>query len=199
MIPTLYLVRHGNTDLNNPSSEAIRGWSDIPINADGREVAEQAAKELLHAGITHIVASDLQRTMLTAQIIADRLSVRVVPSNSLRPWNLGQFNGKPVKDIIADLNHYQEFPDLVVPGGESYNDFYQRWSMGLRQMLNWSLKHPGSPVLAVTHSRNLLSLPSIIEGTPVGAVPVKGGPAPGCITKLTHEDSWVIEELPCHS
>ena len=202
MIPTVYLIRHGKTDLNDPGDERIRAWSDIPINAEGREMAELAGKELKGAGIYKILSSDLQRTMLTSQIVAEQLgSAQVVPDRGLRPWDLGKFQGEPISKVAKQLDKYQEFPDMKVPDGESYRTFYSRWSECLERMIKWAKAHPDKPIAGVTHSRNLLSLPTILGRKHIGDVPVKGGPPPGCVTKITclGDDEYQIEHLPCHA
>lgn len=201
MKPTLYLIRHGDTDLNDPKDEKFRAWTDVPLNRLGVEDAETAAVHLrLHTidrPVYRVVASDLQRTVMTGHIVKDELQVEMRLERGLRPWNLGEtFTGKSVKEHAAELNKYQDNPTRKIPGGESYQEFYDRYSETLKRLLAWTEKHPDKPLVAVTHSRNLLALPTIVANRPVGDVPVKGGPAPAEIVRLCKEgDSWKVEKV----
>lgn len=194
-IPTIYLIRHGNTALNDPKDERLRGWSDVPLNGEGLDHAAKSAERLREFGVRHLLASDLQRAMMTAYVIGERCSLTPKPTRGLRPWNLGDFTEKPLKEIITDLNYYQEFVNIRVPGGESYAEFYRRWEDTIDRIMTLAMAHPDEPLAAVTHSRNLLSLPSILGNTGMGDVPVKGGPEPAQIVKLTarHGDDFKME------
>jgi broad specificity phosphatase PhoE len=192
--PTVLLVRHGRTEFNDPAEERIRGHSDIPISFEGKEGVLKTAKFLKDVGYPFhkILTSPLQRTIMTAKLLS--ADAKIVPSSGLSPWDLGKLTGEPVKDLIPQLNWYQHHPDVTVPNGESYQTWYDRWSRMLDKMFTYAKSNPMEVVLGVVHSRNLLALPSILGSTGVGSVPVKGGPGPESVTKLTYlDDSWTME------
>lgn len=198
MTPTLILVRHAATSLNDPSTEAIRGHSDIPISNEGVEYLRQTAIFLRDQKfpIRTILSSPLQRAMMTADIIAQEVKAKIVPSRALTPWDLGNMTGKSLKEVAPKMDYYQEYPDLEVPNGESYRTFYNRWTDGLDRMLQFAEAHVDEVLVGVVHSRNLLSLPSILGRKPIGDVPVKGGPEPGSVTRITKEDGdWKPEVI----
>jgi broad specificity phosphatase PhoE len=193
MNPTVLLVRHGETALNDPKNEAIRGYSDIPLSIDGSKGVKAAAAFLADSGLTivRILASPLQRTMMTAMTIAEPTKARVIPCNGLLPWNLGDLTGKPVKEVATLMDWYQEFHEIKVTNGESYGNFYNRWSEALDKMLIYAVDNPTEVLVGVVHSRNLLALPSILGDRNIGDVPVKGGPPPESITKIElGEEGW---------
>ena len=133
----LYLVRHGETKLNatdDASQDRERGWTDVPLTADGRDEARKAAEELKDKGVSVIWSSDLVRAKETAGIIGQILGITPKFSDKLRPWNLGKFAGESVKEIQPQLVDYaHNRPDEPVPDGESFNQFKDRAFAGLAE------------------------------------------------------------------
>ena len=192
--PTILLVRHGRTELNAPADERIRGHADVPISFEGKQNVLQTSKFLKTVGypIKKILSSPLQRAIMTANLLVP--DAKVVPNQGLTPWDLGKLTGEPVKTIASDMNWYQHHPGVEVPGGESYQAFYDRWSYALEKMFAYARSNPLEALVGVVHSRNLLALPSIIGSKGIGSVPVKGGPGPESVTKLTlQDDTWVMD------
>ena len=178
----LILVRHGHTPLNCPGDdERLRAWLDVPLDEKGLEEAAASADKLAHYPIEVIWCSDLRRARQTAAVLARRVKAPVLSTNELRPWNLGAFGGQRVKDVLPFLALLNQRPDLAAPSGESFYQFYGRYSHRLRELLSLAESCRGY-VLAVTHVRNLLAATTIIEGGDEGKVPVKGGPSTGTIS-----------------
>lgn len=196
--PTVFLIRHARTALNDPANERVRAYSDIPISFEGKQGLEKTAEFLKKEGypVTRILSSPLQRTIMTAEIIAQAVGARVFPNHGLLPWNLGNLSGEPIKNAAAQMEYYQNNPDIKVPGGESYKDFYARWNWEFEKMLVYAETHPTEVLSGVVHSRNLLALPSILGSKDIGEVPVKGGPGPESVTKVTlSDDDWKMEVI----
>ena len=63
----IYLVRHGLTRWNKTGRYA--GWSDVPLSPAGVEQAEHLARYFSGLGPFALYASDLKRTVITAEII----------------------------------------------------------------------------------------------------------------------------------
>lgn len=151
---TLYIIRHGATDMNaesNVSADRIRGWTDIPLNDEGRQDAEKAGQKL--AGMdtpTVMHHSDLDRAAETAQIIGKHVDVPTQSSRALRPWDLGTLTGKSTKEAIPEIEDYvRNKPDQAVPKGESFNEFKEIAFKGIHAALDSG----DSPVAVVTHHR----------------------------------------------
>jgi broad specificity phosphatase PhoE len=198
-MPEILLVRHGRTELNDPSNEKIRGYSDVPISYEGKrgtlEAAEFIAKQKFP--IQRILSTPLQRGIMTASLIAEKINAKVIPNQGLLPWNLGHLTGKPVSEAAKVMDYLQEFFDIKAPEGESYRSFYTRWAETIDLMLFYAEQHPDETLVAVVHSRNLLALPSILGDRQIGDVPVKGGPGPESITRISHDDNgnWKFETI----
>jgi len=201
----LLLVRHGHTALNRPGDdERLRSWLDIPLDETGLEEAAKTAGNLTKYSICHIFCSDLRRARQTAEVLRRQVKAPVTATNELRPWNLGAFGGQRVKEILPFLNLLNRHPDLPAPGGESFYQFYGRYSYRLAALLNLAESCDGY-IVAVTHVRNLLAAAVIIEGGDRTTVPVKGGPSTGTISvvekvhnkwRILREDGHPVVEPP---
>ena len=184
----LILVRHGHTSLNVPGrDERLRGWLDIPLDEQGLQEAVETADRLVGYPVQAIYSSDLRRARQTAEMLRRRTHARVTHATELRPWNLGVFCGQRVHDIIPFLNLLNRHPDMPAPSGESFYQFYGRYSRRLSELMNLALQSPGY-VVAVTHVRNLLATQTILEHGDRDRVPVRGGPSTGALTIVEQVD-----------
>jgi len=102
---TLYLVRHAE----KVTSSATK---DPELTAIGQFRAQNIAKMLSNAGISRIFSSDYQRTMQTAQPLADYLNLEI---EIYRPEKLAQFAGelKNSKENILIVGHSNTTPKLA--------------------------------------------------------------------------------------
>ena len=189
----LIIVRHGHTTLNSQGAdERLRAWLDVPLSEKGLKEAAETAEKLADYPIEAIYCSDLRRARQTAQALRRRTHAPVTPTGELRPWNLGAFGGQRVKDLLPFLNLLNQRPDLPAPSGESFYQFYGRYSHRLNELLRLADAANGY-IVAVTHVRNLLAATTIIEGGDSKKVPVKGGPSTGTITVVEKIDNkWRI-------
>lgn len=193
----LILVRHGHTCLNVPGKdERLRGWLDLPLDEQGLREAHDTAQLLVDYPVHTVYSSDLRRARQTAEILRRRThATRVVGTKELRPWNVGVFAGQRVCDILPFLNLMNHHPDLAAPSGESFYQFYGRYSRRLVELMNISLETDGY-VLAVTHVRNLLAAKTVIEQGDPAKVPVKGGPSTGTLTIVEKRDGiWRMQAV----
>ncbi len=213
-VPTVLLVRHGQTRLNSEHGERLRGWLDLPLTRRGREDAAEAGEKLKDYDVAALFSSDLRRARQTARIIGEKIGVKPTENPKLRPWNVGDLAGKLVADVREEMDYYQKHPDKKTPGGESFESFYERWEQELLALLRKAEKlPPGQVVVALTHVRNLLTAPHILAGKPGptesarGEIRVIGRPHPGTgeLVAITKQNGkWVMDKsgfspprLPC--
>ncbi len=189
----LILVRHGHTPLNgHGKDERLRAWLDIPLDDQGLREGGEIAEKLAHLDVTSIYSSDLRRARQTAEMIRQTTKSAVITTDELRPWNLGVFGGQLLREIIPFLNLLNERPELPAPSGESFHQFYARYSKRLSEILAQAEASSGY-VVAVTHVRNLLAAKTIIEHGDQDRVPVQGGPSTGCFVVVEKVDGmWKI-------
>ena len=72
----LYLVRHGQTDMNK--EKLYYGWTDCPINDVGRKQAETLHQYFKNVNCHKVITSDLKRSVETAEIIKEKTGLPYV-------------------------------------------------------------------------------------------------------------------------
>lgn len=151
----LELIRHGSTDLNSndTSVDRIRGHKDVPLNEEGKAQAAATGDQLKRNPPDALVASDLCRAKLTAQIISEKTGVPVSwVTEHFRPWDAGQLTGQKSSMAVPIMAQFAEHrPDEPLPGGESFHTFLGRFFIGLDEALQ---RHPQGRVGIVAHHRN---------------------------------------------
>lgn len=156
-------IRHGATDFNNTnkSEDRIRGWIDVPLNDEGRRDAEKAAKDSeKYKPVAGMYSSDLIRAKETAQIVNKVLNVpAIVFSSDLRPWNLGDYQGKITADILDELNYMVKNENAVPNNGESFKHFRIRYLSLVDKVIKEALTK-GTTLFIVSHFRNLKAVDS---------------------------------------
>ena len=133
----IYLVRHGETVDN--ARQIMQGQSQGTLNEKGREQARQVAERLREEPIDVVVASDLQRAIETAEIIAQPHGLPVVTMPLLRERDWGSFTGRFIPDLRGEV-----WPDDI----ESEEALLQRALTFLQQL---TATYPGKRVVAVGH------------------------------------------------
>jgi broad specificity phosphatase PhoE len=148
------LVRHGTTGFNGADSvERIRGWLNVPLTPEGQKEAQETANKVAKLDpIDMIISSDLERAVDTANAIGQKTGVRVDISSLLRPWNLGDVQGKPAKDMIPYMNALIKSNEAPA-NGEPFKHFLLRYLPILAKAM--LAANAGYVVTLVTHYRNI--------------------------------------------
>ena len=105
----LFIFRHGITNWN--LEERIQGRTDIPLNAQGIDQAEELAKCLEPFEIEQIVSSPLSRAAQTAFTVANALKIDVTMISDLTEVFFGDAEGRTKSELVA----------------ENGEDFWERW------------------------------------------------------------------------
>lgn len=177
----LILLRHGKTVLNShDDAERLRGWMDVPLDEQGLREAEETAQRLTEYAVAQIYSSDLYRARQTADAVERATGTGVTHTADLRPWNVGTLAGQRVKDILPILQQLERDPSLPAPGGECFLSFCERYLRQLEQLLEIAARS-ADHIIAVTHVRNLLAAPALLNGGDRGRIPVSGGPKTGSL------------------
>ena len=158
-----YLVRHGKDD-----GTVRGGWSQQPLTNEGKAQADELASFVQGSdlAIKYIYSSDLLRAMQTAQSVADKLHLPIVPMPEFREVNNGDLAG--IKNELAN----KMYPGLYwntldweqrYPGGESPKEFYERISTAWDAFQKMALNR-NENVLLVTHGGVINVILSIVNG-----------------------------------
>lgn len=127
----LIFVRHGKDD-----NRYRDGWSNLDLIPEGMEQAKQLAQYLKDNNqdylITHIISSDLPRTMSTAHFISSELGLPIQKEFRIREIDNGDLAGM-LNDTALEKYPGLFFSSLKMdetyPNGESPLDFYMRINM----------------------------------------------------------------------
>jgi probable phosphoglycerate mutase len=147
----LLVIRHGETAWN--AEHRIQGHLDIPLSATGVRQAGRLAQRLATERIHAVYSSELARAWLTAEPLAERLGLEVIPEPRLRERCFGIFEGLTLDEIAAQ--HPAAFqswrardPAWAMDGGETGQQLIDRV---LDAMHDIAGRHRGETVALVTH------------------------------------------------
>jgi alpha-ribazole phosphatase len=157
----LYLIRHGETELNKQSR--FIGRTDIGLSEKGKLQAEALAKRLCSVDIKAIYSSDLLRAVQTAEPIAICHNMSINLDKSLREIDFGAWEGKTYSEIeeldSVHLHAWLEDPvNTNIPDGEPWQDFKNRIKEAIDRIIKAEkdgdivvVSHGGPIKLLVSH------------------------------------------------
>ena len=124
---TIYFVRHGQTEWN--AIRRMQGQWNSDLNELGRSQAERNGQFLAGLKIDHIVASPLDRTRQTAEIINRHLGLEIQFDERIMEWHCGDWSGEMWDEVPdkwpeefaawqADQYNYrgpncENYPDMI--------------------------------------------------------------------------------------
>lgn len=159
---TFYLVRHAET-LGN-IEERLIGQSESPLTENGVKQAEELAKKLKDVRFGAVYASDLSRSIHTAQIIAKPHSIRINICKQIKELSFGKYEGWKSADFMAifgeivkqreQMGDQERLAHLVDPEIETDLSAAKRMARFLRKT---APKYPNQNVLVVSHGAILRS------------------------------------------
>ncbi len=138
----LYLIRHGETDWNH--ARRIQGHSDIDLNRQGIQQANQLAARFAGKTFHAVYSSDLSRARETARGIAELMNVPVSTRPHLRERCYGEWEGLTYEEIRERFQQRDE----ASCGIESFEEMQQRAVSVLTEL---ATSHLGETVVVVSH------------------------------------------------
>ena len=161
-LTTVILVRHGRTELTESKRISGSGGANPYLSEAGKQDALKVALELRKVGKSGpwahldapaaIVASPINRTVHTAEIIAEVLGVGVSVNEDIAEISFGDWDGQTNDEVMAkwpvEFRDWQGSWDVAPPGGESLAAFDLRVQRGRREILS---KYAGKTVVVVSH------------------------------------------------
>ncbi len=184
----LLMVRHGETPWNLEGR--IQGHADVPLSERGRAQAASLARRVAGLQVHAAYASDLTRTMQTAESVLAGREVAPSPVPELREFSYGRWEGMTHREVeredpAAYADMMTRRPDFAPPGGESLHQVTARvcgFASGLRDAMfsgeayGFRGHSPAGPddgggaVLVVGHGGSLRALLVCLLDLPVSAV-----------------------------
>lgn len=149
---TVILVRHGETVWNRDGR--IQGQSDVELNELGLKQAELVAERLREVPLKAVYSSDLRRALHTAQKIAEKHHLDVIPLAGLREMHYGRWQGLTAEEVKKQFpeefaRYREDGLHTCIQGGESAMLMRDRVLATWYEILS---RHPGEMVAVVSHT-----------------------------------------------
>jgi len=148
-----YIARHGQSEWNQ--EQRIQGQTNTQLSPIGLRQSQDLFRMLRDQPLTEIHTSSLDRSIQTAQPLAEFLKIPIQSTPLLNELAFGDLVGKYLRELDeADQeiwDWWMEDPvQRVIPGGESYQDLFGRVNAFLGD-LSWV--EEDKSILIVGHLR----------------------------------------------
>ena len=149
----VYIMRHGKTDWNE--KHKLQGRTDIPLNEDGRLMAQTAREEYRDVHFDLCFSSPLKRAAETAEIFLRGRDVPIQTDERLLEMSFGVYEGLenclqvpncPINVIFKDPASYTG----SVGGAETFEALFARADSFLSEMI-LPRERLGKDILIVGH------------------------------------------------
>ncbi len=161
----LYIMRHGKTDWND--MKKLQGRTDVPLNEEGRRMAEEAREEYKEVHFDICFSSPLIRAKETAEILLEGRDVPIITDDRLKEMCFGVCEGQVIvfgvdeSPIIPFFLKPEEYTEPV-EGAESFEELFARTGQFLEEKAMPEVE-AGKDVLIVGHGAMNSSIVSQIK------------------------------------
>lgn len=160
----LYLIRHGETELN--TAGVFYGWTDCGISEKGVAQAEDLADILQGVDFDAVISSSLSRAVVTAVIVSGYTPDEIKMDDRLRELNFGDWEGLHHSEIKQKHKEAwdkwgSDWKNASPPRGESFFEIYNRVKSSIEEILD---EYKGRKVLIVSHHGTMRIIPMILLG-----------------------------------
>ena len=163
---TIYLVRHGDTDLNN--KHIIQSKNNTHLNMRGVNKVKQLRTTLLDLGVDICYTSPLFRTLETAfGLVGDK--ALIINDQRLIDRDMGDYEGKNTSEF--DHEKYWDYNlNCCDNGVEGIQDLFKRCQEFIDDILN-NTKY--QKILIVSHNGVIRCLHHILKNTDLRNEPLR--------------------------
>jgi probable phosphoglycerate mutase len=186
----LILMRHADVSYVDEAGEPVRP-EGVPLTAEGRRQAAAAREALAGVDFDLVVASDLPRTLETAELVVPGAKVELWPE--LAEWRGGRLDAIPPDELEAQFVGALQVRDEAERflGGESLGEALDR----VHPAFERHVAREWETALAVLHggiNRILISYALSGERTYFGTFEQ----APACVNVLDlGADGWIVRTV----
>ena len=135
----LYIIRHGETEWNH--TLRLQGQTDIPLNENGRVLAQVTARALQQVPFDLCISSPLQRAKETALLVLGGREIPMMTDVRIQEIGFGTYEGRRVRDAKGEITDPKFFaffrdPGNYIPpeGGERISDLVARTGAFLEEL-----------------------------------------------------------------
>ncbi len=157
------VLRHGEAENNIKKICSSLVTDKYSLTEKGRKQVIATAKKLEKEKIDLILASDLIRTKETAEIIAQKLGVKIIFDKRLREVNVGKFNGKTFNEIKDFKEKWNQGKNIQFPQGDSWESIKERVTNFYNDIF-LKYRNKNKNILIISHADILITLEAILKG-----------------------------------
>ena len=160
------MMRHGETDWNK--KRLWQGRTDIPLNDNGRYVAELTREGMKDIHFDVAYCSPLCRAKETAEIVLRGREVKLIPDERIVEMGFGPFEGRDMREESEETKIFFNQPErYVVPeGAERFEDVLEREKSFLDELCA-NPNYQDSNILIATHGAALRGLIAVMQNKPI--------------------------------
>jgi broad specificity phosphatase PhoE len=186
----LIFVRHAPTAHNSsdPAKDRTRGQLALAPTLEGRQIAVDTGERFRGIPLSEVYSSDMPAASIVGEEISGITGAPLTLTPALRSWHLGELAGQPTAATVEAIKSYMRTPDRAIPGGESWNQFLDRYLGFLAPQ--W--QQPGYAAL-VTHGRNIMVARAWLTAGPEGRK-LDGSTLEGDYSKFVKHGAWVASQ-----
>lgn len=165
MSTRVLLIRHATTP---KVGKGLTGWlPGISLDAPGKQQAATLVHRLRFEKITRIFSSPLERTVETAEPLAQARQLPVTTNPDFGEIDFGEWQGKDFAEIESHeywrpFNDYRSF--TRAPGGEMMLETQARMVRGLHSVVS---SHPNETIAIFSHADAIKSALCHLLGIPI--------------------------------
>lgn len=153
---TIYITRHGETELN--LAKKMQGQLDSPLTPTGVQQAQELAEKLKDIPFAAIFSSDLPRAQRTAEIVKLERKLAVTTSQLIREKTYGKYEGRSysyleneLKDMLAQYQLLSDREKMKFKFGKDLESDEEAMERVLTFLREIGVAYRGKTVLVVAH------------------------------------------------
>lgn len=151
----LYMVRHGETDLN--IKKVYYGFTNVSLNKLGKTHCENVREKLCEVNFDVVVSSPLERALQSAEIISSLDRNEIISYEGLKELNFGEWENKHFKDLQVEYETewklwMEDWINFSFPQGENFKALYTRVKACIEEIL---LSYVDKNILLIGHEGTL--------------------------------------------
>lgn len=156
----LYLIRHGQTDMNK--QKRVQGRNGLPLNEEGRSQALLVSEKLKGIHFDEVYSSPAERAVQTAQIAT---GIKPIIDERLNVFDLGSADGIKVSELKTVQNGLIPDPSIY-SGVENPEDYIARVRNFFEEIVEKYAGNRETNVLVCGHKCTTGCISALIEGMP---------------------------------
>lgn len=182
----VYTFRHPETDWNR--EKRFQGRVDIPLNETGLRQAEEIATQVQDIPFTHLISSELRRSLQFAEKVARGRDLEIIVDRNLTERALGIFEG-----LLYDSHPGGQVTALKseeFEGGEPLASVYARAARIPQDLRKYG---DGAVIGLFTHGCLMAPLPAALQKEPYDPEKAELPPNGGCHYFQLNKEGELLE------